>query len=105
MLPEHFHKPLEVERKYLSLEQAEQFQNTLLCWKSVFAGPNEVGRTDMGTHKIQLSDKTPIKEASQKIPWFKRDVIDAEEEKLETKGLIEKLDNPWSSLLVLVLKR
>ena len=67
MLPEHLHKPLEEGRKDLSWEQAEQFQNTLFHWKSVFAGPNEVGRMDMGTHKIQLSDEAPIKEAPRKF--------------------------------------
>ena len=105
MLPEHLQKPFEEGRKDLRLEQAEQFQNTLLCWKSVFAGSNEVGRTDVGTHKIKLSDETPIKEALWKILLFKRDVIDAEVQKLEAKGLIEKSDSPWSSKLVLVQKK
>lgn len=105
MLPEYLHKMFEEGTKDLSLEQAEQFQSTLLRWEKVFAGPKEVGRTDVGTHKIKLTDETPIKEAPRKIPLFKRDVIDTEIEKLETKGLIEKSDSPWSSQLVLVRKK
>ena len=71
----------------------------------MFAGTNEVGRTDVGMHKINLIDETPIKEAPRKIPSFKRDVIDAEVEILETKGLIEKSDSPLSSQLVLLRKK
>ena len=91
VLPEHLQMPFEEGRKDLSLEQAEQFQNTLLHWKSVFAGPNEIGRKDVGTHKIKLSDETPIKEAPRKIPLFKRDVIDAEIEKVRDKGSYRKI--------------
>ena len=104
-LPEHLQKPFVEGRKDLNLEQTEQFQNTLLRWKNVFARPNEVGRTDVGTHKIKLNDETPIKVAPRKIPLFKRHIIDTEIEKLESKGLIEKSESPWSSQLVLVRKK
>ena len=44
------------------------------------------------THKIKLSDETPIKEAPRKIPLFKRDVIDAEvERKVRGKGSYRKI--------------
>ena len=62
-LPEHLHKSFVEGRQNLNLEQTEQFQNTLLRWKNVYARQNEVGRTDAGTHKIKLSGDTPIKEA------------------------------------------
>ena len=45
------------------------------------------------------------KDAPRKIPLFKRDVIDAEIEKLEKQGLIEPSDSPWSSQLVFVRKK
>ena len=105
MLLDYLHKLFEEGRRYLSLEQEEHLQNTLLRWKNVVSGPNEVGRRDWGTHTIKHSDETPIKEAPRKIPLFKSDIIDAEIKKLETKGLIEKSENPWSSQLVLVQKK
>ena len=58
-------------RKALDSEQTEQCHSMLLRRQKVFAEPNEVGRTNVGTHKIKLTDETPIKEAPRKIPLFK----------------------------------
>ena len=104
-LPDHLQSMFEQGRKALDSEQTEQFHSMLLRRQKVFAEPNEVGRTNVGTHKIKLTDETPIKEAPRKIPLFKRDVIDSEIEKLEKQGLIEPSDSPWSSQLVLVRKK
>ena len=76
-LPDHLQSMFEQGRKALDSEQTEQFHSMLLRRQKVFAEPNEVGRTNVGTHKIKLTDETPIKEAPRKIPLLKRDVIDS----------------------------
>jgi hypothetical protein len=37
-----------------------------------FARPGEVGRTNMGTHKIKLLDDKPVRESPRRIPMYKR---------------------------------
>ena len=77
----------QAREKKLKMERTEQFQNMYLLWKHVFAEPNEVRNTTVGTHKIKLANEIPIKEASCQIPLFKRDVIGTEIDKLMRKGL------------------
>ena len=63
-----------------------------------------MGRTTLGTHKIKLNDKTPIKDPPQRVPLFKRDVLIKEVSRLEKAGFIERSDIPWSAQTVLVKK-
>ena len=90
----------------LSMEQAIEFKKFLLERKSVFADPKmpaELAR--IGEHRINLSDDRPFKEQVRRVPIFKRDILDAEIEKLSRQGLIEESNSPWSSPLVLVQKK
>ena len=90
----------------LSMEQATEFKNFLLCRKNVFADPKlPAERANMGEHRINLSDETPFKEPVRRVPIFKREILDAEIERLKQQGLIEKSNSPWSSPLVLVQKK
>ena len=58
-LPEHLQSIFEQGSKDLNPEQTEQFHPMLFRRQKVFAEPNEVGRTNVGTHKIKLTDETP----------------------------------------------
>ena len=71
----------------------------------MFARPGEVGRTSLGTHKIKLTDETPIKEPPRRVPLFKRHILEKEVSRLEKEGFIEKSDSPWSAQTVLVKKK
>ena len=62
---------------------------------TVFARPGEVGRTSLGTHKIKLTDETPIKEPPRRVPLFKRHILEKEVSRLEKERFIEKSDSPW----------
>ena len=89
----------------LSTTQKEEFRNFLLKNQSVFAKPGEVGRTTLGTHKIKLTDETPIKDPPRRVPLFKRDILKNEVSRLEREGFIERSDSPWSAQTVLVKKK
>ena len=52
-LPEHLQSMFEQGSKDLNPEQTEQFHSMLLRQQKVFAEPNEVGGTNVGTHKIK----------------------------------------------------
>ena len=70
-----------------------------------FARPGEVGRTNMGVHRIRLKDEKPIREPPRRIPMYKRQALEEEIKNLEEKGLIEKSNSPWSSQTVMVQKK
>ena len=86
----------------LSPTQQVQFKNCLIKNQSVFARPGEYGRTSLGTHKITLTDETPIKEPPRRVPLFKRHILEKEVNRLEKEGFIEKSNSPWSAQTVLV---
>ena len=89
----------------LSPTQQVQFKNCLIKNQRVFARPGEYGRTSLGTHKITLTDETPIKEPPRRVPLFKRHILEKEVNRLEKEGFIEKSDSPWSAQTVLVQKK
>ena len=89
----------------LSMMQKEEFRKFLIKNQSVFAKPGEVGRTTLGTHKIKLTDETPIKDPPRRVPLFKRDILKNEVSRLEREGFIERSDSPWSAQTVLVKKK
>lgn len=74
--------------------------------KETFADPNKSAqRANLGEHCINLNNETPFKEPVRRVPIFKRDLLDAEIEKLKNQGLIEESTSPWSSPLVSVQKK
>lgn len=92
--------------EYLSTEQANEFKKFLINSKDAFADPNmPIQRAKYGEHRIELNDETPFKEPVRRVPIFKREILDAEIEKLKNQGLIEESSSPWSSPLVLVQKK
>ena len=90
----------------LTPDQSKLFEDFLVRRRQVFADPNgKVQRTNIGEHSINLSEETPFKEAPRRVPIFKREILDAEIQKLVDQGLVEKSSSPWSSQLVLVQKK
>lgn len=81
--------------KNLAPEQAEKFKQFLLSRKSAFADPEmPLQRSNVGEHQINLNDEKPDKEPVRRVPIFKRDILDAEINKLRTEGLIEESVSP-----------
>ena len=105
-LPEFLRDMYRQGCRNLSTEQAVEFKKFLLCRKNVFADPKmPAERANIGEHRINLNDETPFKEPMRRVPIFKREILDAEIERLKEQGLIEESNSPWSSPLVLVQKK
>ena len=66
---------------------------------------NCVRTANIGEHRTNLNDETPFKEPVRRVPIFKREILDAEIERLKEQGLIAESNSPWSSPLVLVQKK
>lgn len=105
-LPGHLIPVFEDGRTHLSDDEANEFKLFLLRRIDTFSDPDgRRGRTNLGEHRISLSDNRPFKEATRNVPLFKREILDKEIQKLEDLGLIEKSRSPWSSQLVLAQKK
>lgn len=104
-MPEHVVPVFEKGCKHLNEKEKTELKKFLCLNEACFARPGEVGRTNMGTHKIQLKDDKPIREPPRRIPLYKRKALQEEVKKLEKNGLIEKSMSPWSSQTVMVQKK
>ena len=104
-LPDHMTLVFEKGCENLDEEQKSELKKFLHKNHGCFARPGEVGRTNMGIHKILLKDEKPIREPPRRIPLYKRQALEDEIKKLEQKGLIEKSTSPWSSQTVMVQKK
>ena len=96
-LPEYMLPVFEKGCENLDDGQRRRLKKFLIDNQKCFARPGEVGRTNMGVHRIQLKDEKPVREPPRRIPLYKRQALDDEIRKLEEKGLIEKSNSPWSS--------
>ena len=63
------------------------------------------GRTDLETFTIELTDEKPIRSRPYHTPYAMREIIDQEIEKMMELGIIERSKSPYSSPVVLVLKK
>ena len=66
----------------LDQKQKERFKHLLNANQGYFARPGEVGRTNMGTHKIKLLDDKLVREPPRRIPMYKRQALEDEVKKL-----------------------
>jgi hypothetical protein len=53
----------------------KRFKHVLSANQGWFARPGEVGRTNMGTHRIKLLDDKPVREPPRRIPMYKRNMF------------------------------
>ncbi|KAK3104117.1 hypothetical protein FSP39_024555 [Pinctada imbricata] len=100
-LPDHLYELYDDGCKELSHEEAMKFKEFLIERKDSFAVPGKkMERATIGEHVIKLSDETPFKEPSRRIPIFKRDTLDNEIEKLNKMFFIKKRCLPPPSKLL-----
>ena len=65
----------------------------------------ELGKTSLGQHEIQLSDKTPFKERYRRIPPHQYEEVRKHQQDMLDIGAICKSTSPWASPVVLVHKK
>ena len=67
-LPEHLCSMFEKSCEHIYNEQKRNFEQFLIENQECFARPGEVGRTNMGVHKIKLTDEKHVREPPTRIP-------------------------------------
>jgi hypothetical protein len=63
------------------------------------------GTTDLESHMIELTDKTPIRVRQYTIPYAKRTAVEDEIMKMLECGIIEPVNSDYNSPIVLVKKK
>lgn len=87
-------------------EEVREVHEFISKWKVVFAQDSEdLGKTDLMKHRIDLVDEVPVKEKARRIPPTLIDELKEHIEMLLKAGIIEESVSPWSSPIVIVRKR
>ena len=68
-------------------------------------GSNDLGSTDITTHKIDVGEAKPIKQLARRLPIKQREEANALVEEMRRQGVIEPSHSPWTSPIVLVTKK
>ena len=87
-------------------EQRKQFENLLAQYPDLFAQhDSDLGHTTLVTHKIPLTDETPIKEKVRRIPHGMFEEVKKQIEVMLKTGVIRPSHSSWNSNIVLALKK
>ena len=90
----------------LSPEQRSSLEKLLLTYSTVFsAGPDDMGRTSLIFHKIDIGESQPVRHGLRRIPHEHIPVLKSEVEKLHKMGAIEPSISPFASPTILVKKK
>ena len=63
------------------------------------------GRTDQGSHDVELTSTEPVRSENYPIPFATKDVIDKEVNEMLKLGVIEPSKSPYCSPIVLIAKK
>jgi hypothetical protein len=88
---------------HLSSEEKEQLWLLLCDFHDVFSvGENDLGRTSLVKHSIDVGNARPIKLAPRRLPLAKKEIVDREIRHLLKNKLIQESYSPWAAPIVLV---
>ena len=90
----------------LAADQGLKFRHLLEKFADIFATDiNELGRTDLVSHRIFTEDVPPIRSRPYSIPPSEQTFIKEEIQRMMKHKLIRPSNSPWTSPVVLVKKK
>ena len=103
--------PLEASQTYrdisicpeLSEGQVSELNNLVEEFSDIFT--DIPGRTDLGSHDVELTSTEPVRSENYPIPFATKDVIDKEVNEMLKLGVIEPSRSPYCSPIVLIAKK
>ena len=105
-LPEHLQCMIDNVSPKINQGQKEKIKELLIKFQDIFLGPDgKLGRTDIVKHTIDTGDSKPIKIPPRRVPLKQKEIIDQEIDKMLKDDIIEPSDSPWSSPVLLCLKK
>ncbi|KAK3099399.1 hypothetical protein FSP39_003829 [Pinctada imbricata] len=105
-VPEYLQTLLDSVSPKLSDEQREKVAKFLIEFQDVFVSPEgNLGRTDVVRHTIDTGNTRPIKIPPRRLHVAQREIVEKELDKMLKNDIIEPSSSPWSSPLLLVVKK
>jgi len=105
-LPEHMRSLLEGVDESTPKEVVERLKILTLRYQKIFSkGDEDIGLTDVLSHRIDTGSARPIRQSLRKFPPAHVEAISAEVDTLLAQDVIEAAVSPWASNVVLVKKK
>ena len=105
-LPEPLQDVCKEENRHLEENDRQRLRATLTKYSDTFTlHPDDLGRTALVDHSIDVGSARPIKQSPTQILLAKREDARQEVIKMQRQGIIEPSYGPWSSPTVIVLKK
>ena len=90
----------------LTTEQKSSLTAVLNKHSDVFSsGANDIGRTNLIYHTIDIGDSGPVRQGMRRIPHEQIGVLKTEVDKLRGLGMVEASSSPFASPTILVKKK
>ena len=106
VVPEHLHTLYEVSKVELSEPESVCLAQLLADHAEVFSkGPDDLGKTTLVTHEIELTSNRPIKQNARRMAEPKQQDADRQIREGCERGIISPSKSPWSSPIVMVRKK
>ena len=100
------HLDVKIDEDNLTTDQLTQVKSVLNKWSDIFSkGPTDLGKTDLVTHTIKLTDDTPFKDSYRRIPPGLFEEVRAHLKEMLDAGAIRESESPYSSNVVLIRKK
>ena len=105
-LPELLQTLWEESTPTLSIKHGRRLKRLLWEFHDTFSlNKDDLGRTSVVRHAIDVGTARPIKQAPRRIPLSKQDATRTEVQRMRDLGIIEPSSSPWASPVVLVDKK
>ena len=96
----------EVDLSHLESEQKKDIYNILSKYRQVFsANDSDIGLASVTSHKIRLTDETPIYQRPRRVPQPISEELERQCRELCDADIIEPSTSAWSSPIVPVMKK
>jgi hypothetical protein len=96
---------IQAARPHLSDGEFQELEELLAEYEDIFAVDSEDHRrTNKVYHRIYTGDARPIRQPPRRLPIAKQAEVREMLDDMQRRGVIEELDSPWSSPVVLVRK-
>ena len=90
----------------LTRKQRVEIERLLVKHATVFAkSSDDMGRTNVATHKINTGDAAPVKQPSRRVALSFRAEAEAEVNRMLDIGVIRPSVSPWAAPVVLIRKK
>ena len=106
-LPHHDYSDLpDLSDSILNDDDRNKFRELFRCYRDVFAFTgDQLGKSSLVQHVIDTGDAMPIKQRPYRASPRCKQEIDRQVDDMLQKGIIRESVSPWSSPVVLVMKK